>query len=107
MQTKSVMILLNDLQYWVNIKQDLNSSQKGEDYSDEDYEESDIIVVWESGVQPLTDVQRLIFLALTIIVTIIAIVGNILVIYVNFTRFVSCIFDEVFNHLGKFKLLKK
>lgn len=49
--------------------------------------ESDFIVVWEAEVQPLTDVQRLIFLSLTIVIGLVAVVGNILVIYVNFSRF--------------------
>lgn len=48
--------------------------------------ERNLILLWEFEVQPLTDVQRLIFLSLTICVAIIAVLGNILVIYVNHSR---------------------
>lgn len=84
------MMPLNGFQHWININYGSNATEKHEDY-EEDYDEveSDLIVVWESGVQPLTDVQRLIFLALTIIVTFVAICGNILVLYVNISRFVG------------------
>lgn len=51
-------------------------------------EDSGFIVVWQALVQPLTDVQRLMFLSITIFVVVVAVVGNILVIYVNFSRFV-------------------
>lgn len=93
MKTQSVMKMLNGVSHWIDIQYDNNkTTQKSEEFSDdyENYdEESDLIVVWETGVQPLTDVQRLIFLAMTIIVTIVAICGNILVLYVNFSRFVA------------------
>ena len=53
---------------------------------EEKYDENDLLVVWESAVQPLTDIQRLTFLVLIVLISIVAIVGNILVLYVNFLR---------------------
>jgi hypothetical protein len=89
MQTKSLMLTLKGVQHWINIDYESNRTSKADDYEYDDDEDSNLIVVWESVVQPLTDVQRLIFLAMTIIVTIVAICGNILVLYVNISRFLS------------------
>lgn len=83
MQYKSAALKLNDVYHWVHVAQEDKLVRKSEDYD----EESDLVVVWETAVQPLTDVQRLTFLSLTIIVAIVAIHGNILVLYVNFSRF--------------------
>lgn len=94
------MLTLKGLQHWINIPLDENSTRKASNRNDEeeDYEDDGVIVVWETAVQPLTDVQRLIFLSLTILVAIIAIHGNILVLYVNFSRFYKrfhLIFDKL------------
>lgn len=78
--------MLRDVEHWINIAIDASADRKSTSDEDEDYEESDIIVVWETAVQPLTDVQRLIFFSITILVLSIAIVGNFLVLYVNFSR---------------------
>lgn len=48
--------------------------------------EKNFILVWEFEVEPLTDVQRLIFFWVTICIAIIALLGNLLVIYVNISR---------------------
>jgi hypothetical protein len=57
-------------------------------YGEEEKEDRkpDIIVVWETAVMPLTERQRITFFVLTTIVSIVAILGNALVLYVNFTR---------------------
>lgn len=85
---KSVLLMLNSVEYWINLPIE-EHEVKGleDDYSD--YEDSDIIVVWETSVQPLTVIQRLTFFALTILVVVVSVVGNLLVLYVNFSRFVS------------------
>lgn len=72
-----------------NFTQSLIKGRFNSEY-DEYYEENDtddgLIVVWETAVQPLTDVQRLTFAVLTVLVSFVAIVGNVLVLYVNFSR---------------------
>jgi hypothetical protein len=77
--------------YLINIKMDENSTSSP--LRDEfDYYESverierDLVLVWDIDLQTLTDVQRLIFLVLTILVVIVAVVGNLLVLYVNLSR---------------------
>jgi hypothetical protein len=77
--------------YLINIEMDENSTSTPR--QDEfDYDESverierDLILVWDLDLQTLTDVQRLIFLVLTIFVVIVAVVGNLLVLYVNLSR---------------------
>lgn len=82
---KNVMLTYKDVEHWINIPIE-GSSGKSSSYEYEDYEESDSIVVWETAVQPLTDVQRLIFFSITILVASVAVVGNFLVLYVNFSR---------------------
>lgn len=67
------------------IKRQLFSSEY-EEYFENTTEDDGLIVVWETAVQPLTDIQRLIFAVFTILVSFVAIVGNILVLYVNFSR---------------------
>lgn len=84
---KQVLLMLNDVGFWINIQLEQNSSSKSADVEYEDYSESDLIVVWETVVQPLTDVQRIILFSFTIFVAVIAVLGNILVLYVNFSRF--------------------
>jgi hypothetical protein len=86
---KSVLLMLNSVEHWINVPLEgstIKKASSGDEYEDYD-EESDIIVVWETAVQPLTDIQRLIFLTLTVIVVTVSVVGNILVLYVNFSRF--------------------
>lgn len=86
MSYKNVMMMLSNVAYWINIPLETTAISKTsyDEYSD--YEESDLIVVWETAVQPLTDLQRLIFLAITIVIIVVAGTGNILVLYVNFSR---------------------
>lgn len=48
--------------------------------------EKNLILLKEFEVEPLTDVQRLIFFWVTICIAIIALLGNLLVIYVNISR---------------------
>ena len=79
--------MLKNVEYWINIPLETSSiSLASEVEYNSDYEESDLIVVWETAVQPLTDLQRAIFFAITIIVIVVAGIGNILVLYVNFSR---------------------
>jgi hypothetical protein len=91
MHYKNAMLTLKGVQHWINIpfnKKSLETEPGDSDEADSDYYEDDLIVVWESGVQPLSDVQRLTFLTLTIIIVVIAVVGNLLVLYVNLSRLV-------------------
>lgn len=88
--------MLKGVQHWINIPSGKHSLQKTSDGSDDDEEDSDLIVVWETAVEPLTDLQRLIFLTFTIVVAIFAICGNILVLYVNFSRFVCEFFVKIY-----------
>jgi hypothetical protein len=76
--------IMNEHSKILNPILELKLSDNQDDNEDKN---SDFIVVWQALVQPLTDVQRLIFLFITIFVVIVAVVGNILVIYVNFSRF--------------------
>jgi hypothetical protein len=88
MMHKRVLLTLKDAKYWVDItlpESEVKSSD--DDYADYEDSEFQWHAVWETGVQPLTDTQRLIFSIVTILITAIAIVGNILVLYVNISRF--------------------
>lgn len=93
MHYKNAMLTLKGVQHWINIpfnKKSLETEHGDSDEAESDYyEDDDLIVVWESAVQPMSDMQRLIFLTLTVIIVVIAIVGNLLVLYVNLSRFVS------------------
>jgi hypothetical protein len=82
---KSVLLILNNHEYWLNVELP-ESVAKSHDYDYGDYEDSDIIAVWETGIQPLTDVQRMVFLVITVLIAIVAVFGNILVLYVNMSR---------------------
>lgn len=86
MSYKNVMMMLKNVEYWINIplEETAMSKDTGDEYSD--YEESDLIVVWETAVQPLTDLQRIIFFTITVVIIVVAGMGNILVLYVNFSR---------------------
>ncbi|CAO1413827.1 unnamed protein product [Diamesa tonsa] len=64
----------------------LRSDSEYEEYFENSTEDDGVIVVWETAVQPLTDIQRIIFAVFTVLVSFVAIVGNILVLYVNFSR---------------------
>jgi hypothetical protein len=86
MQLKNVSLKLNDLEYFVNISLPAVKKERWYDEGFEDVEDINMIVVWETAIQPLTDVPRLIFLAITIFVVVLAILGNILVLYVNYWR---------------------
>lgn len=88
MPYKSVLLMLKNVEYWINIPLGENVVSKASDDEYGDYDESDneFYVVWETGVQPLSDLQRLIFFTITVIVIIVAVVGNVLVLYVNFSR---------------------
>jgi hypothetical protein len=82
---KSVLLTLNSRDYWLNVELPATVA-RSHDYDYEDYEDTDIIVVWETAVQPLTDVQRLVFFVITVLIAFVAIAGNILVLYVNISR---------------------
>lgn len=90
---------LRDPKNQINFTIEMNSIKKASDDYYEDYHGGNLIVVWEPAVQPLTDVQRIIFFALTIFVAMIAIPGNFLVLYVNFSRFLDANF--IFFKLDK------
>lgn len=96
MSYKNILMMLGNMEYWINIPLEASASSKASDDEYSDYEESDLIVVWETAVQPLTDLQRAIFLAITIVVIVVAGTGNILVLYVNFSRLVLS-FGKVFE----------
>lgn len=80
------MLMLKDVQSWA--KSPLNQSL--EDYSEDYYRNIHESLYKETAFEPLTDVQRLTLLYLTVIVAIFATVGNVFVLYVNFVRFVFC-----------------
>lgn len=90
MPYKNVLLMLKNVEYWINIPlgETENAISKASDEEYEDYDESDseFYVVWETGVQPLSDLQRLIFFTMTFIVLVVAVLGNILVLYVNCSR---------------------
>lgn len=91
-----VRLLLNDAEYWLRIpSEDDNvtsrTAEEEEDYDDQ--QSNDLTVVWETAVRPLTDAQRIIFLVFTLLVVVFAVVGNILVLYVNISRFVQTTFE--------------
>jgi hypothetical protein len=50
-------------------------------------DERNLILVWDQTLQNLTDTQRLVFLVLTIFILIVAVIGNLLVLYVNISRY--------------------
>lgn len=89
MSYKSVLLMLKNVEHWINIPLGENTMKKASEDEYEDYYESDseFYVVWETGVQPLSDLQRLIFFVITVAVIIVAVVGNALVLYVNFSRY--------------------
>ena len=86
---------LKDSKYRINFTIEVNSIKKASDNSDEDDQGSNLVVVWETAVQPLTDVQRTIFFALTIFMAMIAIPGNFSVLYVNFSRLLEWVFFKL------------
>ncbi|CAO1415848.1 unnamed protein product [Diamesa serratosioi] len=63
-----------------------NFNDDYEEYFENNTEDDGKVVVWETAVQPLTDIQRITFAVLTVLVSIVAIIGNLLVLYVNFSR---------------------
>jgi hypothetical protein len=68
------------------IESQINLNSAMYNYDDEEVLEADFMLVWESAVQPLTDVQRVAFFVVVTAVVIVAILGNLLVLYVNFSR---------------------
>lgn len=86
MNYKSVLLILRGVEHWISIPIEGHSGGRATDDDYEDYEDSEFMVVWETAVQPLTDVQRLIFFSITILVAFVAVLGNCLVLYVNFSR---------------------
>lgn len=50
---------------------------------DDNVDNAEILIVWESAVRPLTDAQRIVFFSLITIIVFFAVTGNILVLYVN------------------------
>lgn len=96
MSHKNIMLMWKNVQYWINIPPENAIGRASEnDYSD--YDDSEFVVLWETAVQSLTDLQRLIFFAITIVVVVVAVLGNILVLYVNLTRLAQR------NQFGNFK----
>lgn len=82
--------------YWINIAMENSTSKSSSRVDGFDYDgniKRDLILLWEQSVQPLTDFQRLIFLVATIFIVGLALVGNMLVLYVNFSRYSDCIHD--------------
>jgi len=53
---------------------------------DEDVLDASFVIVWETAVSPLSKTQRISFFILTAIICTVAYLGNVLVLYVNFTR---------------------
>jgi hypothetical protein len=53
---------------------------------DEDVLDASFVIVWETAVSPLSKTERMIFFVLTTIICTVAYLGNVLVLYVNFTR---------------------
>lgn len=103
MISTDIRLLLNDTEFWIRIPLEDNVTSKlsddGDDYYDEEQQTSDVMTVWETAVRPLTDSQRLIFFVITIVVVVFAVIGNILVLYVNFSRFrVSSFLVKMFEH---------
>lgn len=103
MISTDIRLLLNDTVYWIRIPLEDNVTSKlsddGDDYYDEEQQTNDVMTVWETAVRPLTDSQRLIFFVITIVVVVFAVIGNILVLYVNFSRFrVSSFLVKMFEH---------
>jgi len=93
---KSVLMFNGNVSYWLKIqsrKLNITSTTTATYDDDYDYEydgdeegRSGLHVVWETEVQPFTDLQRWILSVVVIIVAFIAILGNLLVLYVNFSR---------------------
>ncbi|KAG5667433.1 hypothetical protein PVAND_015413 [Polypedilum vanderplanki] len=75
--------MFNNFEYFYD---ETNFSSFNHDYDYEEENIPDLIVVYESAVMPLSKRQRIIFFVLTSIVSFLAIIGNALVLYVNFTR---------------------
>lgn len=82
---KNVVLMLHEAAYSLNIPLE-GEVKTTSDYEYEDYDENALHVVWETSIQPLTDLQRIIFFVLTIIVTVVSVAGNVLVLYVNVSR---------------------
>lgn len=85
MSFESILLLHQGEEYWINIPHEASSTAKIAATENQETD-SELLVVWETAVQPLTDVQRLIFFSLTIVVAVIAVLGNVLVLYVNISR---------------------
>lgn len=80
--------MLNNLNFLHNSSSNIKFSfnKTSEDYVNAEPGDPNFMIVWESAVIPLSDMQRITFFVLTVIVSIIAIIGNSLVLYVNFIR---------------------
>lgn len=85
MSFQSVLLMHQGSEHWINIPLETSSTAKVAATENQETD-SELLVVWETAVQPLTDVQRLIFFSLTIFVAVIAVLGNVLVLYVNISR---------------------
>lgn len=79
---------LNSSKIWATLKQNVIVITP-EDDNILRIDENKFKVVLETTIQPLSDFQRLIFLIITIVVVTLAVVGNVLVLYVNLSRFVQ------------------
>lgn len=80
------MLHKNEISCNSNASMDSKINLKSMRYDFEGHREPDFIIVWETAVSPLTETQRITFFVLTIIVVIVALIGNALVLYVNFSR---------------------
>lgn len=85
MSFQSVLLMHQGAEHWINIPLETIPTAKVAATENQETD-SELLVVWETAVQPLTDVQRLIFFSLTIFVAVIAVLGNVLVLYVNISR---------------------
>lgn len=92
MNHKSIISMLNGVLNWINVlinESPLNKLPDENLKSHNGLRNNSLVVIRETAVQPLTDAQRLTLLSLTIIMASISLCGNVLVLYVNFTRYAS------------------
>lgn len=81
-----VLAMFQGLKQWIEEQLDKYSFQKA---NGDEKDSDDVLVISETEIQPLTDFQRFLFMSLTIFIFVIAFFGNILVLYVNFSRSVK------------------
>ncbi|XP_070503092.1 orexin receptor type 2-like [Chironomus tepperi] len=70
----------------IDFKINFADIQKNVSRFDEDVLDASFVIVWETAVSPLSKRERILFFVLTTIICTVAYLGNVLVLYVNFTR---------------------